>query len=154
MQTLVQSLGQKHPLEEEMATHSTILVWRIPWTEEPGGLQSMGSQRVGHSWSDLALTVSISKSMGLLWYPDRNTLPLHTKTSKLAESTLLGKWSENFLSSSPRFPDPWILGKKETSACISCWIRAYANLGQHFRFTQGCLLVSANQVPGGHVTHS
>ena len=38
--------GQKDPLEEEMATHSSILAWRIPWTEEPGGLQSMGSQRV------------------------------------------------------------------------------------------------------------
>ena len=41
------------PLEEEMATHSSFLAWRIPWTEEPGGLQSMGSQRVGHDWSDL-----------------------------------------------------------------------------------------------------
>ena len=39
-----------------MATHSSILAWRIPWTEEPGGLQSMGSQRVGHDWSDLAGT--------------------------------------------------------------------------------------------------
>ena len=44
----VQSLGQEDPLEEEMATHSSILAWRIPWTEEPGGLQSIGSQRVGH----------------------------------------------------------------------------------------------------------
>ena len=45
--TLVQSLGWEDPLEEGMATHSSILAWRIPWTEEPGGLQSMGSQRVG-----------------------------------------------------------------------------------------------------------
>ena len=45
---LLQSLGWEDPLEEEMATHSSILAWRIPWTEEPGGLQSMGSQRVGH----------------------------------------------------------------------------------------------------------
>ena len=44
----VQSLGQEDPLEEEMATHSSILAWRIPWTEEPDGLQSMGSQRDGH----------------------------------------------------------------------------------------------------------
>ena len=42
----VQSVGQEDPLEEEMATHSSILAWRIPWTEEPGKLQSMGSQRV------------------------------------------------------------------------------------------------------------
>ena len=46
-QMLVQSLGQEDLLEEEMATHCSILAWRIPWTEEPGGLQSMGSQRVG-----------------------------------------------------------------------------------------------------------
>ena len=43
-----QPLGQEDSLEEEMATHSSILAWRIPWTEEPGGLQSMGSQRVRH----------------------------------------------------------------------------------------------------------
>ena len=47
-ETLVQSLGREDPLEEEMATHSSILAWKIPWTEEPGGLQSMGSQRVRH----------------------------------------------------------------------------------------------------------
>ena len=45
----VRSLGQEDPLEEGMATHSSILAWRIPWTEEPGGLQSVGSQRVGHN---------------------------------------------------------------------------------------------------------
>ena len=45
---LVQSLGWEDPLEEEMATHSSILAWTIPWTEELGGPQSMGSQRVGH----------------------------------------------------------------------------------------------------------
>ena len=45
--TWVQSLGQEDPLEKEMATHSSILAWKIPWTEEPGGLQSMGAQRAG-----------------------------------------------------------------------------------------------------------
>ena len=45
---LGQSLGWEDPLEEGMATHSSILAWRIAWTEEPGGLQSMGLQRVGH----------------------------------------------------------------------------------------------------------
>ena len=44
----VRSLGQEDPLEKEMASHSSILAWEIPWTEEPGGLQSMGSQRVRH----------------------------------------------------------------------------------------------------------
>ena len=47
-ETRVQSLGWEDPLEKEMATHSSILAWRIPWTEEPGWLQSMGSQRVRH----------------------------------------------------------------------------------------------------------
>ena len=47
-ETRVQSLGWEDPLEEEMATHSSILAWKIPWTEEPGGLQSMGSHRVRH----------------------------------------------------------------------------------------------------------
>ena len=48
-ETWVQSLGWEDPLEEQMGTHSSILAWEIPWTEEPGGLQSMGSQRVGHN---------------------------------------------------------------------------------------------------------
>ena len=47
-ETWVQSLGWEDPLEKEMATHSRTIAWRIPWTEEPGRLQSMGSQRVGH----------------------------------------------------------------------------------------------------------
>ena len=47
-ETRVRSLAWEDPLEEGMATHSSILAWRIPWTEDPGGLQSMGSQRVGH----------------------------------------------------------------------------------------------------------
>ena len=47
-ETWVRSLGWEDPLEKGIASHSSILTWRIPWTEEPGGLQSMGSQRVGH----------------------------------------------------------------------------------------------------------
>ena len=47
-ETQVRSLGWEDPLEKEMATHFSILAWRIPWMEEPGGLQSMGSHRVGH----------------------------------------------------------------------------------------------------------
>ena len=47
-ETWVPSLGQEEPLEKDMATRSSILAWRIPWMEEPGGLQTMGLQRVGH----------------------------------------------------------------------------------------------------------
>ena len=48
-ETQIQSLGQEDPLEKEMATHSSILAWQTPWTEEPDGLQSMGSQRAGRN---------------------------------------------------------------------------------------------------------
>ena len=58
--TQVQSLGREDPLEKEMATHSSILAWRIPWREEPGRLQFLGSQRVGHDW---ATSLSLS-----LWF--------------------------------------------------------------------------------------
>ena len=54
----VQSLGLEDPLEKGLATHSSILAWEIPWTEEPGGLQSMGSQRVGH---DLVTTTTTTE---------------------------------------------------------------------------------------------
>ena len=50
-ETWVRYLGREDPLEKEMATHSSIHTWKIPWTEEPGGLQSMGLQRVGHDWA-------------------------------------------------------------------------------------------------------
>ena len=50
-ETRIQSLGQKDTLEKEMATHSSSLAWKIPWTKEPGRLQFMGSQRVGHNWA-------------------------------------------------------------------------------------------------------
>ena len=66
-ETRVRSLGQEDPLEKEMATHCSILAWRIPWTEEPGGLQSMWSQRVGHDW---ATSLSFFLSMGVwIWDP-------------------------------------------------------------------------------------
>ena len=56
-ETQVQFLGREDPREKEMATHSNILAWRIPWTEEPGGLQSMGLQRIGH---DRATNININ----------------------------------------------------------------------------------------------
>ena len=57
-ETQVWSLGWEDSLEEAMATHSSIVAWRIPWTEEPGGLQSMGSQRTGHNWATMHSTAS------------------------------------------------------------------------------------------------
>ena len=58
------SLGQEDPLEKEMATHSSVLAWEIPWTEEPGGLQPMGSQRVRHNWLSKQQQWSITKCRG------------------------------------------------------------------------------------------
>ena len=60
-ETRVQSLGREDPLEREMATHSGTLAWRFPWREEPGRLQSMGSQTVGHNW---ATSLSLSFTLG------------------------------------------------------------------------------------------
>ena len=69
-ETQVRTLSRDDPLEKEMATHSNILAWRIPWTEESGGLQSMGSQRLLH---DLATEQQKCKSSGL---PPLNLTPL------------------------------------------------------------------------------
>ena len=65
----VWSLDREDPLEEGMATHSSVLAWRIPWTEKPGRLQSMESHRVGHDWSNLACTHSSHFSPKESWAP-------------------------------------------------------------------------------------
>ena len=62
------SLDQEDPVEEGMAAHSSILVWRIPWTEEPGGLQSMGLHIVRHNWSDLACRHSFNQNFFSMKY--------------------------------------------------------------------------------------
>ena len=59
-ETRVRALGWEDPLEKEMATHSSTITWKIPWTEEPGRLQSIGSQRVGHNWAT-SLSLSAGK---------------------------------------------------------------------------------------------
>ena len=79
----VRSLGWEDTLEKGMATHSSILAWRIPWTEEPGRLQSMGSHRVGHNWNDLPhrhshvirLIISFATEDGEILYSQQKTRP-------------------------------------------------------------------------------
>ena len=66
-ETRVQSLGQEDPLEKEMATHSSPLAWRIPWTEEPGRLQSTVSQRLEHDWAT---------TLFFFWSDDRERFPV------------------------------------------------------------------------------
>ena len=96
-ETRVRSLGWEDPLEEGKATHSSILAWRIPWTEEPGKLQSMGSQRVRHDWSDLACrhwkpqilsNLSIQKWCSEKFYGFR--LPSEWLVFQAQEATLCG----------------------------------------------------------------
>ena len=101
----VWSLGGEDPLEEGRATHSRILGWRIPWTEEPGGSQSMGLQRVGHNWSDLVHThaqlsdwATTTRKMPWTWpkvFPD-TSLPLNSGivcwVPALAGLTVSGLW--------------------------------------------------------------
>ena len=65
----VLSRGREGPLEEGMAAHFSILAWRIPWTEEPGGLQCMWSWRVGHDWSNLARMHALRSRESDLWIP-------------------------------------------------------------------------------------
>ena len=65
-ETQIQSLGWEDPLEKEMAIHFSILAWRIPWTEEPGRLQSTGSQRFGHDWATKQQQANFCKENFLL----------------------------------------------------------------------------------------
>ena len=97
-ETWVPSLGWEDPLEKEMATHSSILAWRIPWTEEPGRLQSMGLQRVRHDWTTFT---SFQKFMldFQRWWRNRTGRPLSpsqipqkniSTPSKLHKTTSVG----------------------------------------------------------------
>ena len=68
-ETQIESLDWEDLLEEGMATHSSILAWRIPWREEPGRLHSIGSQRVGHDWSDLSHYILLITTSSLFPQP-------------------------------------------------------------------------------------
>ena len=77
MRDMVPFLGQEDPLEEGMATHSSILAWRIPWSKESGGLQSIGSQRVRHDWSDSAGMHTLHMTFRMFWEEALKSLVLH-----------------------------------------------------------------------------
>ena len=82
----VRSLGWEDPLEKGMATHSSICAWRIPWTEEPGGLQSTGFHRAGHEWSNLAwmhTTLIVNHLDLLLWRYFEHFIPRVTGENPL-----------------------------------------------------------------------
>ena len=82
-----------HELEKEMATHSSVLAWRIPGTGEPGGLQSMRSHRVGHDWSDLA-AVAAAQYFISFWWESRSSgsSPLYSGWKQKSRSVVLNSW--------------------------------------------------------------
>ena len=112
-ETQVRSLGWKDPLEKEIATHSSTLAWKIPWTEEPGRLQSMGLQRVGHEWvtSLLYFICIISHTPQLPWKPRSSTLCLREADSSAQGHTaksgiqIRDAWSPNSRVDAPIVDD-------------------------------------------------
>ena len=100
-ETRVRSLGWEVPLEKRMATHSSILAWRIPWTEKPGRLQSMGSQRVGHNWAinthkpgrGIPVSGQVPRSYQDVWYEKSQPFPALKRAlgSKNRPSSLVGR---------------------------------------------------------------
>ena len=109
-ETQVQFLGREDPLEKEMATHSSILAWRIPWREEPGGLQSMGSQESDMTWQlnhhhhhlqDRVQSPvnSLQIVSGTTSFPPIPSLPFNKRTLELQQSTWLSSYRPHFPAS-------------------------------------------------------
>ena len=95
-ETRVQSLGREDPLEKEMATHCSTLAWKIPWTKEPGGLQSLGSQRVGHDWATTFHFIHVKIKPEV--YKQEKYIPWNSMSEKLNEirtTTVLPQYEEN-----------------------------------------------------------
>ena len=91
-QTQVQTLGWKDPLEKGLATHSNIFAWRIPWTEEPPGLQSMGPQRVGHDLATNTISFTMpEQSHSEYSGKEDTTLDLSAQWGRLIRKKIMGK---------------------------------------------------------------
>ena len=93
-ETYAGSLGWKDSLEKKMATHSSIFAWRIPWTEESGGLQSMGSQRIRHVWETFTLPLELSGECMLLGY----NKDLEWQTLKPSAHHSSGSWTDRIIA--------------------------------------------------------
>ena len=104
-ETQVRSLGREDPLEKEMATHSSVLAGRIPWTEEPGGLQSTGSQRVGNDWATNTSTLSRS-SMSNCSADQLSSVPRGTWSKR----NRAGTWTQKALAAES--------GSSHTPSCL------------------------------------
>ena len=126
-ETWVWSLGWEDPLEKEMATHSSTLAWKIPRTEEPGRLQSMGSQRVGHDWvTSLLLTrmvitfLSRSKRLLISWLQSPSTVILEpTEIKSATVSTVFPSISHEVMGQDDMILVFWMLSFKSTFSISS-----------------------------------
>ena len=95
--TWVQSLGWKDPIEEGMATHSSIVAWRIPWTEEPVRLQSTGSQRGGHDWSNLHAYTHYTSHNTQLTIFNKWGIHLRANTNNIVSAMQQYTWEQNLM---------------------------------------------------------
>ena len=117
---------QEDPLEEDMATHSLILAWRIPWTEDPGGLQSIGSQRVGHDWV--------------------------TKHSTTQSLFILLNWNFMPLISNSPFPLLLVHGNHESTLILWIWLLHILHINENIQCLSFCeWLISPSIMPSGFV---
>ena len=126
-ETLVQSLGREDPLEKEIATRSSILAWRIPWTEEPGGLQSVGLQMVRHEWATNTTTIKISPEFYLL-------IPLTLNWTLVWKECSFPCIFSNFVKKSKSVSLQCIIGKKHTK--MKYFIYTYMSNGITLLYTQ------------------
>ena len=139
-ETWVQSLGQKDPLEKEMATHSSTLAWKIPWTEEPGRLQSMGSQRVTSCSFFLSLVGNKTRITHIITVISSGGFILSTRLLLLGNRADLG--SKHSRPREPALlPSPWFSSRTKNlfvQLSLMCW----AEMGQVGWLTSPCVPVT------------
>ena len=126
---------QKDPLEKEIATHSNILAWKIPWTEKPGRLQSMGSQRVGHDWA-----TSLHK-VPLIWHPASSSTYLLSFLLPSVHSTQpawVSWWFQNMPTCLTAFALVWNTLPQDT--CLTSYLRILTSLLKSHVTTEYCCL--------------
>ena len=132
-ETRVRSLDQEDPLEKEMATHSSILAWRIPGTKEPGGLPSMASHRVRHDWSDLAAAAaSILALVGCSLYCHKESDTTEWLTLLRGSGCGCRAWESIQLVKDIRTPLPFACHKQSRCAYAQAfvWTHAFTYLEQ------------------------